>query len=393
MDDSLPPPDLPGAVHSDRTHLQIPSRPEWIAPTVEYLKHRAALCGACHESRAGRLQLALHEALTNAVVHGNLEISSELKERADNAFATALATRSADVAYAGRTVIVDVNYDGDSCRWILTDEGNGFDFEKHLASEPDPESLLLSSGRGIWLMRAFLDGLDYDYGGRRAILTLKRGSGAEKRKHARLESYTTVQIAPVRPDGTVNWEAAYDGLARDVSAGGVGLLQSRLASTDRVLVGVEIDGRPVYIPAQVRHCRQAGEGVVELGCRFLLEPLSPSDKAGGDRASAEAAVTALLSQPRATLTEASQRAHRREAFTERIEIHDSTGTPAIVGFARDLSKGGIAFITSCQVPREHRVIVLPRGDGGSLRLRGQIVRCEEISEGFYDVAARFVGVE
>src|SRR5687767_5731704 len=89
-------PDLTGTVISERTRLSIPSRPELVPAVVELLREKARLCGACQETRANKLVLALHEALTNAIVHGNLELSSELKEREDDAFARALAERAAD---------------------------------------------------------------------------------------------------------------------------------------------------------------------------------------------------------------------------------------------------------------------------------------------------------
>src|SRR5258708_4850724 len=94
--------DLPEAVHvpdqvlTERTHLIIPSLPAWIEPTVDYLCRKAVLSGACKESRAGKLMVALHEALSNAVTQGNLELSSARKGRADAAFAEALARRAAD---------------------------------------------------------------------------------------------------------------------------------------------------------------------------------------------------------------------------------------------------------------------------------------------------------
>src|SRR5882724_9378872 len=115
MDESVHPPDVSGAVLVEHSRLRIPSRPEWIAPTVELLKQKARLCGACHESRAGKLVLALHEALTNAVVHGNLEMTSELKERDDDAFARVLAERTADPHYSARHVVIDVDHDTDRC--------------------------------------------------------------------------------------------------------------------------------------------------------------------------------------------------------------------------------------------------------------------------------------
>src|SRR5207249_2743985 len=107
MDESTLSPDLTGSVINERTRLRIPSRPEWVPAAVELLREKARLCGACHETRAGKLVLALHEALTNAIVHGNLEVSSELKERDDDAFARTLAARAADPRFSSRSVIID----------------------------------------------------------------------------------------------------------------------------------------------------------------------------------------------------------------------------------------------------------------------------------------------
>src|SRR6516165_5803488 len=138
-------PDLASAIVSERTRLSIPSRPEWISPIIELLKQKAQLTGACHQSRAGKLVLALHEALTNAVIHGNLELASDLKERPDDAFARVLAERSADERYSGRQVTIDIDHDADRCRWSFIDEGMGFDFKRFVHRGPDTEALWLSS--------------------------------------------------------------------------------------------------------------------------------------------------------------------------------------------------------------------------------------------------------
>jgi anti-sigma regulatory factor (Ser/Thr protein kinase) len=238
MSSPSPTPSLPAAVAGEQTHLQIPSQPEWIAPTVEYLKEKAILCGACHESRANKLVLALHEALTNSVVHGNLELSSELKERSDNTFAEALAQRAADPRYGLRPVDVHVEYDGERCRWTLTDQGQGFDVESVLARAADPDfEVMLSSGRGILMMRSFLDDVRYEAGGRRVVLTLDRPSGEEKRKTTRLSVQRPIRVAPVRTDGTVDWDAAYEGVSQNLSNEGMAILQARLTKSERILIG------------------------------------------------------------------------------------------------------------------------------------------------------------
>src|SRR5262245_55390964 len=122
-------PHLPGFVAAEQMRICLPSRPDWIEPTVEYLRQRAVLCGACRESRSGKLMLALHEGLSNAIVHGNLQVPSSLKEQGDTAFAEALAQRVADPHYVERVCDIVMDYDGQRCQWIITDQGNGFDFK------------------------------------------------------------------------------------------------------------------------------------------------------------------------------------------------------------------------------------------------------------------------
>src|SRR5258708_25893258 len=82
-------PVLSARVVAERSHLAIPSLPNWIEPTVEYLRQKAVLAGACQDTRSSKLLVALHEAVTNAVVHGNLRASSALNEQRNSAFADA----------------------------------------------------------------------------------------------------------------------------------------------------------------------------------------------------------------------------------------------------------------------------------------------------------------
>lgn len=393
MTSQLESPSLPSAVAAEHTFLQIPSQPEWIAPTVEFLKHKAMLCGVCHEARASKLMLALHEALTNSLVHGNLGLSSDLKERSDNAFAEALAQRAADPLYAERAIEVGIDYDGERCRWTITDQGNGFDVGRALArAEMDEPDAFLASGRGIMLMRAFLDDVRYELGGRRAVLTLARPSGEEKRRAPRLPVQRPIRVAPLDANGVVDWDAAQEAVTQNLSAEGIALLQNRLSTSGRVLLGIDWQGQMIYLPAEVRHWQARGDDMVELGCRFQLAP-PVRDPAAATNGEVSRAIDALLEQLNGqSVRSDDRRAHPRAAFTARITVEMGPDRPSVLGFGRDLSKGGVAFVTSTPLPLGNVTLALPQQERPPLRVMARIVRCAQLMAGIYDVGARFLDV-
>lgn len=391
-------PDIPNQVIAEQTRLHLPSLPHWIEAIVEYLRQKAVLSGACQESRSGKLMVAFHEALSNAIVHGNLELSSDLKEHGGHSFAEALAQRVADRQYSERLVEVVIDCNQERCRWIVTDEGKGFDVEGVLNRKiaDDPEEAL-ASGRGILIMRSFLDEVAYELGGRRLVLTLRRESGQEKRLRQRVPVSQPLHVAPIRANGSVDWDRAYNAVSRDFSEEGVSLLQERLADTDRILLGITIDGRLVYVPAEVRHCRPLGGDVFELGCRFQQRMSDlPSNYHGLPRDVAEVheAVNQLLAGHQAPpLAVDNRRIHQRVVFSERIEVLPKGAAEPLVAFARDLSRGGIAFVSMVPMPLDITSIYLPQRLGPPLRMRSQVVRCDRVLESFFDVGARFLRLD
>ena len=384
-------PNLPGMVEAERMQCRFPSRPDWIEPTVDYLRQKALLCGACDESRAGKIMIGLHEAISNAIVHGNLEISSDLKEKGDETFAQELARRSSDERYGGRFVTVEVDYDGSECRWSITDEGNGFDVERIVQRDPTSgEEILLSSGRGLLLMRAFFDAVRYELGGRRVVLVLRKDKRLEQRQAVRITNHRQVRIVPLRSDGTVDWPAAYDGLARNLSTGGMTVIQAHLATADRVLIGMDTGGQPLYVPAYVRHCRQVSPNFLELGCQFQ----SPSQNSplvdAADAALALKAIADLVERLHEhRYPDDERRIHPRVAYTNAIQIAGGTNGEPTIGFGRDLSKGGVAFVTTGVLALEPRLLTLPAMTGPPVRILARVLRCDRIMDGFYDVGACF----
>ena len=114
--------------------------------------------------------VALEEALLNAMIHGNLEVSSSLREADDDAFERLIAIRQSDSRYSNRLVTVEMTGSREQMRWRITDEGPGF----NVARLPDPRSadrINLQSGRGVLMMRAFMDEVAYNPRGNEVTMT------------------------------------------------------------------------------------------------------------------------------------------------------------------------------------------------------------------------------
>jgi anti-sigma regulatory factor (Ser/Thr protein kinase) len=379
-------PHLPSMVEAEQVHLRFPTRPDWIEPAVEFLRQRAIFCGACDEARAGRIMMGLHEAISNAIVHGNLELSSQLKEQGDAVFAQELARRCADHRLANRSVVVLIEYNGAECRWSITDEGKGFDVDRVLQRDPTSgEEILLSSGRGLLLMRAFFDELHYHDGGRRLELVLRKE--CVRRQEIRHPFHRQVRVAPVREDGAADWTAAHDALTRNLSAGGMALLQAQLITAGRILIGLEVDGQLHHIPASVRHSRSIADGLVELGCEFEVAPSSISGAAADDAAQRISAFVELLQYNAYPHDE--RRLFPRAAYSGVIHLLGDDDEKPVIGFGRDLSKGGVAFVTATPVPTGSRLLALSVPSGSPIQVAASIIRCDCITTGFYDIGARF----
>ncbi len=120
-----------------------------------------------------RIGTAVDEALMNAFYHGNLEISSELREDNHNLYHDLARKRVKESPYRERRIIVSVTFEGDTATFHIVDEGPGFDPET-LPDPTSPEALERPSGRGLLLMRAFMDEVQFCKLGNTVTMTKKR---------------------------------------------------------------------------------------------------------------------------------------------------------------------------------------------------------------------------
>ncbi len=119
-----------------------------------------------------RLELAVQEAVTNGVEHGNLELQSvwkeEIREDGLDRFSIEKAARLKDRSYAEKRVRVLVNVDDIKIAISVQDQGSGFTPQSYMSS-----SALNSYGRGLAMIRANVDEVSFDFEGR-LIQMIKR---------------------------------------------------------------------------------------------------------------------------------------------------------------------------------------------------------------------------
>ena len=116
---------------------------------------------------------AFEEALLNALYHGNLEVSSDLKEVDHTAFYKLVDERKASSPWRERRIHVSVRLTMQDVEVVIRDEGPGFDPGK-LPDPTDPANVDRPCGRGVMLMRAFMDDVRYNSTGNEVTLRRRR---------------------------------------------------------------------------------------------------------------------------------------------------------------------------------------------------------------------------
>lgn len=143
---------------------------ELISTMVQYLQDAALGMGVCGESDRVRMGVALQEALVNACFHGNLEVSSSLREIDHHAYYDLARQRAEQAPYRQRRIFVSAELSAQQAVYIIRDEGPGFDWSK-LPDPTDPANLEKPSGRGLLLMQTFMDSVEFNESGNQVTMT------------------------------------------------------------------------------------------------------------------------------------------------------------------------------------------------------------------------------
>jgi len=143
-----------------------------IGPTIENMQ---ANLPAWSDRDRLQIGMALDEALVNAMHHGNLEVDSELRVGDEKNYYEMIRVRQERTPFKHRTVRVEYEFSDEHICIQVSDEGKGFD----PSSVPDPripENLHRICGRGLFLIRNFMDQVAHNAIGNQITMTKLRKS-------------------------------------------------------------------------------------------------------------------------------------------------------------------------------------------------------------------------
>ena len=126
----------------------LPSKVAAISPFVDRLILLFRKCGCVSEGES-EVEIALREALANAIIHGNHENS-------------------------GKHVHVRCRCEPSEISIAVKDEGSGFDVDR-ISDPTAPENTRSAHGRGIYLMKALMDEVRFEEGG--VVVHMRKSTG------------------------------------------------------------------------------------------------------------------------------------------------------------------------------------------------------------------------
>ncbi len=151
--------------------------PTLIPPLVDLVQQMLAGMRCCNETGRMHAGIALEEALLNAMLHGNLQMSKTDIQEARTKLrqgerSQLVELRRIEAPFARRQVHVEINVSAEQATFIVRDEGDGFDTTS-VPEAHDPATVAGEKGRGLVLMKNFMDDLRFSDSGNEVHMTMQ----------------------------------------------------------------------------------------------------------------------------------------------------------------------------------------------------------------------------
>jgi CheY-like chemotaxis protein len=169
--------EIANCIQSLEITMQIENDETLVPSVIARLEQAACEVSFCDEMLWMQIAMALDESLVNAIFHGNLEVSSDLRQIDDGKpFFDMVNHRKTIEPYKDRRVVVSMKVDCEQASFVITDDGPGFDVSS-LPDPTDPANLEKAGGRGLLLIHSFMDSVAHNEKGNQISMMKLKSNG------------------------------------------------------------------------------------------------------------------------------------------------------------------------------------------------------------------------
>jgi CheY-like chemotaxis protein len=169
---------LLGCLRRNEFAFELGNNVSLFRPLIDLLQQMMSGMQLCDSTGRVRVGVALEHALVNALCWGNLEIPPQempnLRElMIQGHLPSVVQERLAAAPYNQRKIRLDVAMTRDEARFVVRDEGSGFDVST-VPDPGDPDILERQGGRGLLLIQTFMDEVSFHPPGNQVTMVKRR---------------------------------------------------------------------------------------------------------------------------------------------------------------------------------------------------------------------------
>ena len=162
-----------GCLEVREVRFKLGCDPDLVGPLIEMLLDDLAFLAFCDSTARIQVGVALQEAIVNALYHGNLELGPDLHREDEQRFQALAEERRRLDPYRERYVEVHSRVDRNAACFVVRDQGPGFDTSRVDRPIAD-DDLTQAGGRGLLLIRTFMDHMQYNDVGNQLTMIRRR---------------------------------------------------------------------------------------------------------------------------------------------------------------------------------------------------------------------------
>ncbi len=125
-----------------------------------------------NESDAKECLLGVYELMVNAIEHGNLGITYDMKKKWLDDDTYDQEFKALTEKFKDKKVVLSVLIEDDTLVATITDEGKGFDMKKQVEVQTE-DNILRESGRGLIIVKHFFEVVVYNEVGNQVTIVKK----------------------------------------------------------------------------------------------------------------------------------------------------------------------------------------------------------------------------